>query len=81
MSMSINININSEDDPSHQDHHQEPQEDVDVPDKNFPLNTISIIYFWKPQEKTSSMKMIQTIMIIICNLRRMGDVLQVSGGS
>ena len=34
LSISINININiriSEDDPSHEDHHQEPQEDGGFP--------------------------------------------------
>ena len=28
---------------------------ADVPDKHFLLNTLSIIYFWKPQAKLSSM--------------------------
>ena len=45
------------------------------------LNTPSIIYFWKPQAKSSSMKMTPSIMITIRNLRRMEDVLQVQGGS
>ena len=47
----ININSNfrfSEDDPSHQDHYQEPQE-KEVPDNHFPLNTLCIIDFWKPR--------------------------------
>ena len=34
---------------------------VDVPDNHFPLNTLSIIYFWKPQAKLSSMKMMPNI--------------------
>ena len=37
--------------------------------------------FWKPQAKSSSMKMTPSIMITIRNLRRMEDVLQVQGGS
>ena len=45
------------------------------------LNIPSIIYFCKPQTKSSSMKMTPTIMITIRNLRRMEDVLQVQGGS
>ena len=49
ISISIYINTNfrfSEDDPSHQDHHQEPEEDgghppsMEVPNNNFPLNTL-----------------------------------------
>ena len=53
----------------------------EVPDNYFSLNTQNIIYFWKPQAKSSSMKMTPTIMINFRNLRRMEDVLQVQGGS
>ena len=53
----------------------------EVPDNNFSLNTTSITYFLKPQEKSSSMEMTPTIMITIRNLRRMEDALQVWGGS
>ncbi len=45
------------------------------------FKTPSIIYFWKPQAKSSSMKMTPTIMITIRNLWRMNDLLQVWGGS
>ena len=54
---------------------------VEVPDNYFPLNTPSIIYFWKPQAKSSSMKMNPTIMIMIRNLRRIEDILHVWWGS
>ena len=35
----------------------------EVPDNYFSLNTPSVIYFWKPEAKSSSMKMTPTIMI------------------
>ena len=53
----------------------------DVPDNNFSLNTPSIIYFWKPQAKSSSMKMTLIIIITTRNLMRMNDILQLQGGS
>ena len=30
-----------------------PDNNGEVPDNNIPLNTLSIIYFWKPQTKSS----------------------------
>ena len=44
----------------------------EVPDNQFLLNTTSITYFFKPQEKSSSMEIIPTIMITIRNLRSTG---------
>ena len=41
----------------------------EVPDNYFSHNTPSIIYFWKPQAKSSSMKMTPSIMITIINIR------------
>ena len=37
----------------------------EVPDNNLLLNTPSIIYFWEPHAKSSSMKITPTIMINI----------------
>ena len=37
----------------------------EVPDNNFSLSTLSIIYFWKPQAKSSSMNMNPTVIIMI----------------
>ena len=39
----------------------------EVPDNNLFLNTPSIIYFWEPHAKSSSMKITPTIMINIRN--------------
>ena len=39
----------------------------EVPDNNLLLNTPSIIYFWEPHAKSSSMKITLTIMINIRN--------------
>ena len=53
----------------------------EVPDNNFSLNTTSVIYFWNPQAKSTSMKITPTFMITIRNLSIMEDVFQVLGGS
>ena len=78
----------NEDDPNHNHHHQEPQENQGLPPSMgrflttiFHLTSQVLYIFWKPQAKSNSMKMTQTIMITISNLRRMEDVLQVWGGS
>ena len=41
----------------------------------------SVIYFWNPQAKSTSMKITPTFMITIKNLSMMEDVFQVLGGS
>ena len=60
----------------------------EVPDNIFSLNTqqlsvntTSVIYFWNPQAKSTSMKITPTFMITIRNLSMMEDALQVLGGS
>ena len=60
----------------------------EVPDNIFSLNTqqlsvntTSVIYFWNPQAKSTSMKITPTFMITIRNLSMMEDVFQVLGGS
>jgi len=53
----------------------------EIADNHFLLNTTSITYFWKPEEKSNSMEMTSNIMITIRNLRMLENVLQIWGVS
>ena len=78
----------NEDDSSHNDPHQEGQDDQECPSSTgrflmtiFPINTLCIIYFWKPEAKPSSMKMTFAIMILIRKDKEVWNALQVQESS
>ena len=48
---------------------------MEVPDNRFPLSTLSITYFWKPQAK--SMKMTPNIMITISKVAKLAKLAKI----
>ena len=49
----------------------------EVPDNHFPLNNLSITYFWKPHAKSSLMKMTSTLKITISKEAKVEKVAKV----